>query len=261
VIGPHTGKVKTVDTGEPIGNSFAVGRSGIFIVTDRAMYRFDRHHGAPKVTWRKPYPNDGVKKPGQTERGSGTTPTLMHGGYVAITDNADPIDVVVYTRGRSDGGHLVCREPVFKKGASDTDQSLVAGRRSLIAENNYGYTGPTAVTLGATTTPGITRVDLDRNGRGCHTVWKSKVIAPTVVPKLSLGAGLVYTYTKPDGVTQDPWYFTALDYRTGRTVYEQLAGTGVGYNNNYAPVTIGPDHAAYVGVLGGLVRLSDSPSP
>jgi hypothetical protein len=32
----------------------------------------------------------------------------------------------------------------------------------------------------------------------------------------------------------------------------------VGYNNNYAPVTLGPDGAAYVGVLGGLVRLADS---
>ena len=28
----------------------------------------------------------------------------------------------------------------------------------------------------------------------------------------------------------------------------------MGYNNNYAPVTLGPDGAAYVGVLGGLVR-------
>ncbi len=27
---------------------------------------------------------------------------------------------------------------------------------------------------------------------------------------------------------------------------------------NYAPVSIGPDRAAYVGVLGGLVRITDS---
>jgi len=260
VIGPHTGKVRTLDTGEAIGNSFAVGRAGVYIVTDKAMYRFDRHNGRPRVTWRRTYPNIGVKKPGQTEVGSGTTPTLMKGGLVAITDNADPMDVVVYRRGRSDGGRLVCKQPVFTKGASDTDQSLVAARRSVVAENNYGYTGPTATAGGATTTPGIERVNLDRDGRGCHVAWRSKVIAPSVVPKLSLGAGVLYTYTKPaDGGSSDPWYLTALDYRTGKTVYRRLAGTGVGYNNNYAPVTIGPDRSAYVGVLGGLTRFADSP--
>ena len=57
----------------------------------------------------------------------------------------------------------------------------------------------------------------------------------------------------PDGL--DAWYLTALDFRTGRTVYRRLAGTGFGFNNNYAPVTLGPDGTAYVGVLGGLVEL------
>ena len=91
-VARRTGKVKTLDTGEPIGNSFAVGRDGgVYIVTDKAMYRFRRgRHGKPKVSWRRRYPNTGVKKPGQTEKGSGTTPTLFGRGLVAITDNADP---------------------------------------------------------------------------------------------------------------------------------------------------------------------------
>jgi len=37
----------------------------------------------------------------------------------------------------------------------------------------------------------------------------------------------------------------------------ELAGTGLGFNNNYAPVTLGSDGSAYVGALGGLVRLWD----
>ncbi len=89
----------------------------------------------------------------------------------------------------------------------------------------------------------------------CRTVWTSDERAPSVVPKLSLANGLLYTYTKPprsDSV--DAWYLTALDFRTGRTVYRRLAGTGLGFNNNYAPVTLGPDGTAYVGVLGGLVE-------
>jgi hypothetical protein len=88
----------------------------------------------------------------------------------------------------------------------------------------------------------------------CRTAWTSNERAPSVVPKLSLSNGLVYTYTRPprsDGI--DAWYLTTLDFRTGRTVYRRLAGTGFGFNNNYAPVTLGPDGTAYVGVLGGVV--------
>jgi hypothetical protein len=88
----------------------------------------------------------------------------------------------------------------------------------------------------------------------CRSVWTSNERAPSVVPKLSLSNGLVYTYTHPersDGI--DSWYLTTLDFRSGRTVYRRLAGTGVLFNNNYAPVTLGPDGTAYVGVLGGVV--------
>jgi hypothetical protein len=79
-------------------------------------------------------------------------------------------------------------------------------------------------------------------------------------PKVSARAGLVYTYTKPprsDG--QDAWYLTALDFDTGRRIWRRLAGEGLGYNNDYAPVTIAPNGTAYVGVLGGLVKFRDAP--
>ena len=118
------------------------------------MYRFDAVHGRPAITWRKRYPNIGVVKPGQTERGSGTTPTLMGRRYVTITDNADPMDVLVYRRG---SGQLICRQPVFDKGASDTDQSLIANRRAIVVENNYGYSGPSATLNGGVTSPGLER--------------------------------------------------------------------------------------------------------
>jgi hypothetical protein len=77
-----------------------------------------------------------------------------------------------------------------------------------------------------------------------------------VVPKVSAATGLVFAYTKP-AQPGDPWYFTAIDFRSGQTVYKRLAGTGLGFNNNWAPVTLGPDGTAYVGALGGLVRLRD----
>ena len=215
--------------------------------------------GAPAVTWRAGYLNTGEKKPGQTQAGSGTTPTLMGSQYVAITDNADPMNIVVLRRAKAvTGTRHVCTQPVFERGAGATDQSLIGTGRSLVVENNYGYSGLLATEQGATTTPGLERVDINDTGTGCRTVWHSDERAPSVVPKLSLSTGLVYTYTKPPNAEgTDAWYFTAIDFRTGSTVFSRLAGTGLGFNNNFAPVSIGPDGSGYVGALGGLVRIRD----
>lgn len=255
-----SGAVQARALGDPIANSFAVDETGgVYVVTARALYRLDADAGGmPVVTWREAYENSGVAKPGQVGAGSGTTPTLMGSRYVAITDNADPMNVVVYRRAaRVRGSRLRCVQPVFERGASATDNSLIATGRSIVVENNHGYTGPAATLNGASTAPGIERVDLVKGG-GCRRVWRSAERAPTVVPKLSAANGLVYAYTKqPSAEGTDAWYLTALSFRTGRTVYKALGGEGLGHNNNYAPVTLGPDGTAYVGVLGGLVALRD----
>ena len=47
------------------------------------------------MSWRLRYPDSGIHKPGQSDAGSGTTPTLMGRGRVAITDNANPMHVVI----------------------------------------------------------------------------------------------------------------------------------------------------------------------
>jgi hypothetical protein len=261
----RTARVRVLPLHERIANSFAVDETGgVYVVTDAAMYRLTASaDGTPRVQWREPYLNSGLQKPGQSSPGSGTTPTLMGRDLVAITDNADPMNIVVYRRGMGvTGPRLLCRTPVFERGASDTDQSLIGTNRSLIAENNYGYSGPAATENGQTTAPGLERVDVDRASGTCHSVWRSQERAPSVVPKLDAANGLVYTYTKdpqPNGA--DAWYLTALDFRTGATVFKALAGEGLGHNNNYAPVTVGPDGAIYVGVLGGIVSLRDRVPP
>ena len=264
-VDPSTRAVTSVNLHEPIGNSFAVDDTGgVYIVSDAAMYRFDTGaDGTPAVSWRETYVNTGERKPGQTERGSGTTPTLMGDDLVAITDNADPMDIVVMRRARTvTGSRTLCTVPVFDKGASDTDNSLIATERAMVVENNYGYSGPAATEQGKTTTGGLERLDVDRGSAKCRVVWRSPERAPSVVAKLSLGNGLVYTYTKdPQPNNADAWYLTALDFRTGRTAFKRLGGEGLGYNNNYAPIMIGPDGTAYVGVLGGLVALRDATPP
>ncbi len=261
VINPATREVSTHDLGEVIQNSFAVGDKGdVYIVSEKAFYRFAAGpDGAPVVVWRKVYDNTGELKPGQVSAGSGTTPTLHGDGWVSITDNADPMHVVVYRRR---DGRQICEQAVFAKGQGSTDNSLIGAGHSLIVENNYGYTGPTATMNGARTQPGIERVDIDADGEGCTKVWHSDEISPSVVPKLSLSSGLVYVYTQDrEGDRDDPWFLTALDFRTGRTVWKRLTGQGLGFNNNYAPVSIGPDGTAYVGVLGGLLLVRDKSAP
>ncbi|MFN8037445.1 MAG: hypothetical protein U0V73_16110 [Acidimicrobiia bacterium] len=260
-----SGTVRTITLGEEVENSFAVGEDGgVFVVSDRAMYRFDPdRRGGPRVTWRAPYRNSGIAKPGQVDAGSGTTPTLMGGGLVAITDNADPMNVVVYRRAKrvaKGRRRVVCEQPVFGKGAGDTENSPIALGRSLLVENNYGYVGPTATSGGATTTPGFARVDVDPRRDRCRLVWTNTTDAgPSVVSKASAATGLLYTYTKPTtpgGV--DAWYWTALDVRTGRRVWRQLAGTGFAYNNNYAGLVLGPRGIAYLGVFGGIITMRDA---
>ena len=82
--------------------------------------------------------------------------------------------------------------------------------------------------------------------------------APTVVPKLSTRTGLIYTYSAvPSPAGEQPWFWTAIDARTGRTAFTRYAGSGLSFNNNYAGIALGPDGSAYLGVIGGIVRLRD----
>jgi len=263
VIDPRSGRVLgTRRTGEAIGNSFAVDSSGgVFVVTDRAQYRFDANRrGRPVVSWRVRYNNVGTQKPGQFDAGSGTTPTMMGRRYLSITDNSDPMQVVVMRRARRlarGTRRVVCEVPLFERGASATENSIVATGRSMVIENNYGYAPPPAATEeGGTTAPGVTRVDIRRGGRGCRTVWESREISPSTVPKLSLATGLLYLYTKPPGLP-DRWYLTAVDFHSGRTVWRRLLGTGRLFNVHYAGLSISPSGVLYSGVLGGTVALAD----
>jgi hypothetical protein len=250
-IHPRTRWIRVKRLGEDIQNSFAVDRKAVYIVSSRRMYRFSARKGRPRIDWRRRYRNSGIVKPGQADAGSGTTPTLLSGGYVAITDNADPMNVVVY---RKNSGRVTCRVPVFEPGASATENSLMASKSALFVENNYGYQDPFGPNSGAPTSAGFARVDVP----GCRKTWETHVErAPSVVPKLSTATGLIYTYTRdPDPLPLgQPYFWTAFDAHTGATAFKVYAGSGLGFNNNYAGIAIGPDGTAYLGVTGGLIAL------
>jgi hypothetical protein len=249
--------------GEQVENSFSIGPEATYVVSDHALYRLEQDvAGKPHVVWREPYDRGSRRKVGQINQGSGTTPTLLGTDYVAIGDNAEPrMNVVVMRRdARADAPRVVCRTAVFVAGKSATENTFIGYQRSLIVENNAGYDLFTNMRGGKTSAPGIARIDVRPDESGCDVVWESQEISQTTVPKLSTESGLVYLYTKlpnaPKGA--DAYYFTALDFTTGRTVYQVLTGTGVRYDNNWAAISLAPDGTAFVGVLNGLIRVRDT---
>jgi hypothetical protein len=271
-------------------NGMALTRSGAaYIVTTEAMYRVDA--GAddqPRIVWRQEYDtvpektnNDeyvnGVRS-GQYEYGSGTTPTILgEGKYVAITDNAEQMKVVVYrTDARLDPGEerVVCSVPMFDfpgggKGAQSN--SLVGLRNSIIVQNTYGYlfdfpdihTEPQDLTaeLVRGGAPGLERIDINPNGKGCTKVWVNKEVASTNTPKLSTRTGLIYVQDRKWDAENNvnAYYWAAVDFRTGEVVWEKLVGTGDMFDNFWAAAGIGPNGALYGTVYGGLTMLKDTP--
>jgi hypothetical protein len=289
VLNPSTGRCRSAILGQQIENSFAIGSDGVYIVTDRAMYKF--RAGAnlvPKLIWSRRYRNSGAQKPGQINAGSGTTPTLIGPlnahrtsrapAYVAITDNGRPMDVVVYRtadRLRPGQHRVVCQIPVFGKNTGADENSLISMGRSLIVENNYGYDlqkwndvigGGLKIggNLALVSSPGMDRIDIAPNGSGCKVVWRNITVrTPSAVSKGDTANGLIYTYQKLKDGRAGVWYWTALDYRTGRVVWERVAGHGGLYNNHYSGIALGRSPRSgrttlYLGGIGGIEALRDT---
>lgn len=262
LVNPATGVVKAMQLPSPetIGNSFAVDQTGgVFIVSDYAQYRFDAGpDGAPRVTWRYTYDRGSEMKPGQVNFGSGTTPTLIGDSWLGITDNADPqMHVVVYRREAEYQGNRKAAEiPVFTPGKSDTENSLIAAGETFIVENNYGYTGTYKAPTGPVE-PGMARVAWPQGGFG-ETLWSSTgVVIPSVVSKVSLADGLVYSYTLELANGQTHWSVTAVDAHTGQVAWSVPTGPGLDFDNRYAGLFVGPNGTVYVPVWSGIVSVSN----
>lgn len=261
-LDPVTGEVlSTRLDNEEIQNGFSVARDGVYIVSDHAMYRFHAGtKGEPQQGWRETYDRGTSRKVGTINQGSGTTPTLMGDKYVTVTDNADGrINLVVYNRQQDhQGPRQVCAVPLFDDDHSVTDNSMVAFNRSILIENNAGYTSAYEQKEWDNTAGGIMRIDIREDESGCDVVWHSPERSPSVVPKFSALTGIAYFYTfEKQANGQIAWYLTALDYESGDTIFKILTGIGRAFDNNWAPLTLSPDGTAYVGTSRGLVAIWD----
>ena len=270
-LDPETGKVEVMRfDGEEIQNGFSVDQHGVYIVSDHALYALTTDaNNKPQIIWREAYDRGTQRKVGSINQGSGTTPTLMGSDYITITDNADDrINLLVYKRGLEiEGERLLCSVPLFTSGASATDNSMIAWNRSIIIENNNGYQNAMQQTDWDAITGGIMRVDLREDESGCDVVWTSDEKVPSVVPKLSSKNGLAYFYsfipqeTDENGISENAWYLIALDAETGETVFKINTGVGRNFDNNWAPISLGPDGTAYVGSSKGINAIWDATPP
>lgn len=267
VLDPASGDVRTtrLGVGEGIYNSFAITGSTGYIVTDRRLYRVHADaKGRPRVQWSATYENDGRLKPGQISSGSGTTPTILGGGkYVAIVDNAAGREhIVVYRTARTlpaGQSRRVCKVGIFGKGASAVEDSLVGFRNSLIAVNNYGYTVNLLTLQSTPSVPGLVRVDINASGTGCRMVWNNTTVtSPNAGATLSTDNGLIYTYTRRfDSRGLDTWFWTAVNFRTGRVVWERQVGTGAQFDAYWPIPLISPQGSLFMSAYGGVIATAD----
>ena len=142
------------------------------------------------------------------------------------------------------------------------DNSLLGSRLSMIVENNYGYEFNFDTLAVKDSEPGFERIDIDPNGTGCTKVWVNTQIASTSSAKLSTRNGLIYTYARQYDDQNDVWvyYWTALDFRTGKVVWQKMAGTGhTRFDAFWPALIVGPNETLYVGMLGGLAAMKDTP--
>lgn len=274
-----------------VENGFAIDGDTAYVVTGPAgpadhpgavgyLYalRANARTGTVDTLWREAYDAGDARKPGGFARGSGATVTLVGTRYVTITDNANPrVNLLVFHRDRIPPAvedrpdpRLVCKVPLFHNHASAVDVSPIGDKthdtHSMIAVDDYNSPplSRSAPTNGSYNNvngmaPGIERVDVNPDGAGCHPVWDTPIRIKDV-PYLSTATGLVYGYT------QDPhlaargiyvWYFVAIDYTTGKIVWEVRSGGGGTMNDDYQALSVGPDGTLYQGLPLGVAWMRD----
>jgi hypothetical protein len=227
------GGVASISLGEQVANSISASpQNRVAVATTSALYEISLNGmGNPQIIWSHTYDRGPARKPGQLSWGTGSTPTYFGptgADYVTIVDNAEPqVHALVYQSGT---GTLICQQTVLTQGGPGSENSPIGVGNSMFIASTYGYPYP-AVPPGAgpavpATAPfvgGMTRVDIDNPGPGCHTVWENKVRS-AALPHLSTGDGLIYTVTRIgfDQTTPlDVFAYSVIDPNTGRLLHQQ----------------------------------------
>lgn len=248
-------------SGELIENGLAVDESGLYAVSDFATYKFALEQGEIKQIFREPYERATVKKPGTISMfGSGSTPTLMGDDLIALTDNADEqVNLLVYKRqDEVEGERLVCKMPLFEKGKSANENSVIGYNNSIIAQN--WYNAPSFMGDMGNMEPGLSRIDVREDRSGCDMVWENKEVATTSTIKLSTQTGLMYAPLQRPGagkLRRAKFDMAFIDFTSGNVVSKVKIGQGFQSRLMMAPVNFGAKGTLIQPVYSGFVTIKD----
>ena len=284
---------------EQIQNSFAVGKDGVYIITDIALHKLIFNEETKDIEldpkWQENfigggliYENDGIRKPGHLNAGSGTSPTLMDDRFIAIVDNdTSQVNMCIFSQ---ETGLLINKIPLFQPDAGACENSIIAYKNTFMVANTYGYVDPFVVN---DTPGGLMRFNYDETkGKFVQQIdwppYPGPFDAKSATPKLSTANGLVYVYNKDipaDSTANEDWQLTALDFETGTRVFsikpyfeeggfndnvkglKQKMSLGKEhydrkvFNNLWGTFAFGPNNSLYIGAYRGFVRFrSESPT-
>lgn len=267
---------------ETISNSIAADESGgIYVVTDKAVYRINWDGKSLRLGWRAEY-QTGEQRGGRLGKGSGSTPSLMNCGedrFVVITDGQRLMHMVLFWRdeipedwkgieGRD--RRIAAEVPVtfgFEKDESYSEQSvLVRNCSAAITNNRLGLRlldllperlQPFSMLL--SNVPGIApygveKFEWDAEKRALRSVWASNVSIPNAIPTMSDKTNLLYAIGQRGGF----WTLEAVNWESGEAVWYARISPLPAHNSFYAATEIGPDGCIYTGMLWGVARLCNA---
>lgn len=272
---------------ETVSNSIACDeQGGIYVASSKKMYRVqwtgtELSTEASKGGWEAAYETGGPATGIRLGEGSGSTPTLMGVGtqdkFVVITDGQDLMHLVLFwrdavpadwqqipgTRSRRIAAQVPVRFGNANAVKSLSEQSVcVRGYGALVVNNLLKVnTGNRIIDLLLSGIPanapyGAEKFEWNPVSRNLNSVWVNNTVSfPNGIPCMSAQTNLIYNIGQKNGA----WTFEALDWTTGRIVFQYVLGRQLNYNSAYAPTEIGLNGAVYSGTLLGMVGLWNKP--
>jgi hypothetical protein len=167
---------------------------------------------------------------------------------------------------------LICDIAVLTPGPSGTENAPVAAGDSVFVASTYGYPYPASPAGQPAPQPptapfagGITRIDLDPGGHGCHVVWQDEVRS-AAVPRLDAPDGTLFTVQRtdlldPTGTSDaDTYSLVAIDAGDGLVLDSNLLGIGYESDTLQLSPTIVPHGVMYQGTITGIDRIAPQPT-
>ena len=265
-------------------NTIAISEQGVFFVTNACddsgactsgylhSFRYDSTSRSSKVrkNWSTSYQNSGFLKVGQTNIGSGTTPTLFQGkdgtDLVAITDNAYPkLHVVICNRAT---GKIIDEVPVFSSMRGCAEASVIGVNGHVVVENNFGHTVGLLNSQYVPNEPGLAMIKV-KSGKECESkvVWQNDGYPSgfLAMSQLARESGIIFAHlcnwNVADSATKGGLYsIAAIDSWDGRIIWNIPLGQGVDYCHDYGGIYFnrtGTGTSIYMGTMGYFVSIQD----